>query len=172
MCGFSFSQSTFRFPPFNQGYRVRICHPIYLYSLFPMMNYLGLFWWRTAAGAGVAVGTPLSFCSYLLHVWGGIKPLTSGEALGWLSAGAPQTGGVGGGPIAEIPNLPGWCCCSSAAFTAGGGFCIRRLFMHQPSPPTFQLNPEDFGDIMAQLCIWYYAKEKKPKNPTVEIFQS
>lgn len=44
--------------------------------------------------------------------------------------------------------------------------------MHRPSP--FQLNPEDFGDIMAQLCVRYYAEERKKttKPTTVEIFQS
>lgn len=38
---------------------------------------------------------------------------------------------------------------------------VCRLFPHQPSPPAFQLNLEDFGDVMAQLCICYYAGKKK-----------
>ena len=51
----------------------------------------------------MAVGRNLSFCSYLLRVRGGMKALTSGAALGWLSAGAPQTMGLVGAPLQSPP---------------------------------------------------------------------
>lgn len=68
---------------------------------------------------------------------------------------------------------PGAASPQAAARAAGGGFGTQRLFMHQPSPPAFQLNPEDFGDIMAQLYMCYYVEEReeKKKQHTKQIFQ-
>lgn len=172
MCGFSFSQSTFRFPPFNQGYRVRICHPIYLYSLFPMMNYLGLFWWRTAAGAGVAVGTPLSFCSYLLHVWGGMKPLTSGEALGWLSAGAPQTGGLVGAPLQRSPTSLADAAAPLQLLLlvedfASGGFSCTSL-----PHPLFSLIRRILETLWLSFAYGITQKRKNPKTQQLRFFKA
>lgn len=61
--------------------------------------------------------------------------------------------------------LPSRCCClPGCSFAAREGFGIQRLSRHTPSPPALQLNPEDFGDIMAQLCMCYYAGERKKKK--------
>lgn len=100
MCRFSFSQSTFRFPPFNQGYCVRRCHSIYLYLLFPMEQSL---WGFSDEGLQQKLVWPSGGLWAFAATSCVCKGEWNGEALGWLSAGAPQTVELVGGPLQSPP---------------------------------------------------------------------
>lgn len=109
----------------------------------------------------------------LLWVWGRLRGNRAPPASGctrWSPQWRPphwRKACTDPGPLQVLPLSP-----QATARAAGGGFGTRRLFMHQPSPPAFQLNPEDFGDIMAQLCMCYYVEEREEKkHHTKQIFQ-
>lgn len=120
----------------------------------------------------MAVGTTLSFCSYLLHVRRGMKPLTSGEALGWLFAGAPQTGGLVGAPLQRPPTsladaaAPLQLLLPVEDFASGGFSCTSLPH------PLFSLIRRILETLWLSFAYVITQKRKKPKNPTVEIFQS